>query len=59
VKLPDQRSGLPGKVLGHFHIASLDPDRRSGLAESGPVNKHSKNIVAFERVAVYTAIRKG
>jgi hypothetical protein len=26
VKLPDQRPGFPGKVLGHFHIASLDPD---------------------------------
>ena len=38
VKLPDQRSGLPGEVLGRFHIASLDPDQRSELAGSRPVN---------------------
>ena len=37
VKLPDQRSGLPGEVLGRFHIASLDPDQRSELAGSRPV----------------------
>jgi hypothetical protein len=39
VKLPDQRSGLPGEVLGRFHIASLDPDQRSELAGSRPVNQ--------------------
>jgi hypothetical protein len=30
------RAKLPGKVLGHFHIASLDPDKRAGLAGSRP-----------------------
>jgi hypothetical protein len=38
LKRPDQRLGLPGMVLGHFHIASLDPDQRSGLAGTRPVN---------------------
>jgi hypothetical protein len=37
VKLSDQKSALPGKVLGHFHIASLDPDKTWGLAGSKPV----------------------
>ena len=41
VRLSDQRSVLPGKVLGHFHIVSLDPDRRSGLAGSKPVKSKS------------------
>ena len=42
MKLPDQRSGLPGEVLGRFHIASLDPDQRSELAGSRPVKKQKK-----------------
>jgi hypothetical protein len=41
VKLSEQRSALPGKVLGHFHIASLDPDKMSGLAGSKPVKSKS------------------
>jgi hypothetical protein len=41
VKLSDQKSGLPAKVLGHFYIASLDPDKTSGLAESKPVKSKS------------------
>jgi hypothetical protein len=44
MKLPDQRLGLPGKVLGYFHIASLDPDSRSGLAGSRPVNQRDTLI---------------
>jgi hypothetical protein len=37
LKLSDQRSGLPGRELDHFQIASPDPNQRFGLAESRPV----------------------
>ncbi len=37
LKLPNQRSELPGKELDHFQIASLDPNQRLGLAGSRPV----------------------
>ena len=37
--LPDGRASQPGKELVHSQIASLDPDRRSGLAGSRPVKE--------------------
>jgi len=40
--------GLPGKVLGYFHVASLDPDQRSGLAGSRPVKLAPKQCLALE-----------
>ena len=48
VKLPDQRSGLPGKEEGHFKIASLNPDQRSELAGSRPVKTGNTLAVAVQ-----------
>ena len=50
--LPDGSASQPGKELCHFQIASLDPDQRSGLARSGPVNHHPQSgWLALSRIA--------